>query len=169
MAGSKKKVSANQNETVMLDRKDEGHAEPELIEGDDAMKQARFRIAKVDDELQLIYGIVLEPYTYDTQGDVISEEETMHSAHKYLMNSRLIGLQHKKKAPAVPVESFTAPTDYMLGGQHVKRGSWVMAVKVLDDTLWHDVKAGKYTGFSAGGFGERIEERPVIDFVSDVG
>jgi hypothetical protein len=30
-----------------------------------------------------------------------------------------------------------------------------MTVKILCDEMWNDVKAGKYTGFSIGGYGLR--------------
>jgi DNA adenine methylase len=49
------------------------------------------------------------------------------------------------------LESYLAPADFELNGQQVKQGTWMMAVKVLDDALWQAVKSGELTGFSIGG------------------
>ena len=42
--------------------------------------------------------------------------------------------------------------------QVVKKGSWVISVKVISDRLWKMVKDGELTGFSIGGRGERVAE-----------
>jgi hypothetical protein len=41
--------------------------------------------------------------------------------------------------------------DFTMGQESVKKGSWIIAVKVNDDKLWSDVKSGKLTGFSVAG------------------
>jgi hypothetical protein len=38
-----------------------------------------------------------------------------------------------------------------LNGDTIKAGSWVMSVRVLDDTVWQEVLDGGITGFSIGG------------------
>lgn len=112
-------------------------------------------ILKQDKEQRLVTGVVMEPDTIDTQGDQVSEDEIQKAAHKFLVQSRVMGLQHKKQAPIDVVESFIAPNDTELGGQQVKKGSWIMTVKVIDDELWKSVKKGTYTGFSIGGYAAR--------------
>ena len=114
--------------------------------------QKNSAILKQDEEQQLITGVVMEPDTVDTQGDVVSKEEIQKAAYKFLVKSRTIGLQHKKKGPVDVVESFIVPEDMTMGGQEVKKGSWLMTVKVTDDKVWQNVKDGKYTGFSIGGY-----------------
>jgi hypothetical protein len=49
------------------------------------------------------------------------------------------------------VESFITPAAMKIGGRKVKKGSWIMKVKVTNDQLWKKIKAGKITGFSIGG------------------
>lgn len=115
-------------------------------------------IAKVDAEKRLVYGIVLEPDTVDSQGDVVPADEIERAAHNFMQRSRLIGLQHKRAAPAVPVESYIVQSDHEIGGERVRKGTWVMVVKVLDEELWKQVKAGEITGFSIGGTGVRMTE-----------
>lgn len=113
------------------------------------------KIVKSNHEKKLIYGIVLEPDTVDAHGDIISKEEIEKSCHFYMLNSQTIGLQHEEVAPARVVESYIAPVEFQLGKGQVKKGSWVLAVKVLDDDKWKKVKQGKFTGFSIGAIGNR--------------
>ncbi len=112
-------------------------------------------ITKADAKRQVVVGVVLEPDTVDTQKDTISAEEIEATAHQYLVESRIVGAQHRKKARAEVVESYLAPCDFELGGQKVIKGSWVLGVHVLDSALWQDVEAGHYTGFSVGGVARR--------------
>lgn len=106
---------------------------------------------------QIVYCVVLEPETVDLQGDVISAEEIEKAAHEYMEKHRLIGDAHQEiGVQAVPVESFIAPVDMAVGdGEAIKKGSWVMAIKVNDPELWGAVESGEYTGFSIGGTGIR--------------
>lgn len=116
---------------------------------------ARVRILKADQEQQLVYGVILEPETFDAHGDKVSTEEIQQAAHEYLVKSRIIGRQHSEQANAQLVESNIAPVDYELNSAPVKQGSWVGVVKVLDSKLWADIKDGKVTGFSIGGLAEK--------------
>lgn len=122
-----------------------------------------FPITKADDEARIVYGVVLEPHTTDLQGDVLSIDTIENAAHKYLIEHRTVGDNHSQKARAEVVESYLAPADMELGGQKISKGSWVMAVHVIDDELWKSVKSGDYSGFSIGGTGARtkIEEATI--------
>lgn len=130
---------------------------PPWIKKGKAEYEAKGPIVKVDNEKRIVYGIVLEPETVDSQGDVISSDEIERAAHQFMIDSRIIGESHEYLAEAYPVESFIAPTHLIIGGQRVKKGSWIMGAKIMDDELWEGVKAGEYTGFSVGGFANRIE------------
>lgn len=113
-------------------------------------------ILKRDEEKRLVVGVVLEPGVIDAHNDIVTEEEIEKAAHSFLMRSRVIGLQHSEKGPVDVVESYVAPVDMEVNGEMVRKGSWIMAVKVHGEAVWKDVKAGKYTGFSIGGFAERV-------------
>jgi len=112
-------------------------------------------IIKADDEQQIVTGIVLEPNTIDAHGDEMTADEIEKAAHFFMQHSRTIGDSHKKKAPADLIESYVAPDDFTLNGQKIKKGTWMISVKILDDKVWKQVKDGFYTGFSVGGFGIR--------------
>jgi Putative phage serine protease XkdF len=106
---------------------------------------------------QILYAVVSEPDTVDLHDDVIPADEIEKAAHEYLRNYRVIGVQHEKLADAEVVESFIAPVDYTADdGTLVKKGSWVMAVKVHSAALWAEIEKGAYTGFSIGGQAERV-------------
>jgi hypothetical protein len=112
-------------------------------------------ILKADDDLRIVYGVVLEPDSEDLQGDIIDSDTIEKAAHAYLRESRVVGDSHMVQAEAEVVESYIAPADLQMGEQTVRKGSWIMAVKVHDDELWAAVKKGEMTGFSIGGFGTR--------------
>ena len=109
-------------------------------------------LKKFDLAKRLVYGEVLVPDVEDSQGDVVSAEEIEKAAHEYLRDFRLVGDSHAALAPAEVVESYIAPADFTPeGGELIRKGSWVMVVKIHSDELWEEVKNGGYTGFSIGG------------------
>lgn len=114
------------------------------------LSEMTLKLASVNDEKRLVYGVVLEPDTFDAHGDIISKEEVESAAHDYLISSRLVGDQHVKEAEAAPVESYIAHSDLDFQGSLVKEGSWVMVVKVESDKLWKGIKDKTYNSFSIG-------------------
>lgn len=120
-------------------------------------------ILKIDAEERMVYGIVYEPDVPDAHGDVMSAAEIRKAAHGFMIRYATLegdtGVEHTAKTGRhqLPiVESFIAPADFTLGTQQIRKGTWVMAGKVLDDQLWKGVKGGRYTGWSFEGFGRRV-------------
>jgi hypothetical protein len=59
----------------------------------------------------------------------------------------------------VLVESYIVRDDtgfVMINGRRFPSGTWMMAVVYKDAALWAEIKAGKRTGFSIGGFARRV-------------
>jgi len=134
--------------------------------------KARVGIVKgTNEEKRLVYGVALEPMSIDTWLDFETPETIEETAHKYLLEYRGVGSEHEKEIKAAPVESFIAPMDFWFEGTPqndeylVRKGSWVVVVKVLDAGEWEKVKDGTYTGFSIQGSGVRrpIELLPEIE------
>lgn len=120
-----------------------------------------FAMAKAaDDDERIVTGIVLEPDTIDAQDDIYSAEEVRAAAHTYMEEFQNTGFMHRQQinAKAKVVESYLAPDNFVMAGQQVKKGTWVMAMHVLDDALWAQCKAGQLTGFSIGGSAKRTPE-----------
>jgi len=113
-----------------------------------------------DDE-RYVLGIVLEPEVVDAQGDIYSAEEIRQAAHRFMEEFGGLGVMHRFRVNgAVKVlESYLAPADFEIGETRVRKGTWLLAVRILSDELWEQVKDGRLTGFSIGGSARRVPER----------
>lgn len=56
------------------------------------------------------------------------------------------------------LESYLAPTSFSLDGAQVRKGTWLLALRVLEDDLWGQIKNGELTGLSIGGSAARAPE-----------
>jgi len=112
------------------------------------------------DEERFVYGVVLQPETEDSQKDIYSAEEVRKACHGYLENFGQLGKQHAEiiTGKLKILENFIAPCDFVIGEETVLKGSWVMAIRVVDDDLWTSTKNGDFTGFSIGGTAYRSPE-----------
>lgn len=131
-------------------------------------KRRTLAVMKADQMQQIVYGVVLEPDTVDSQKDYVPAADVELTAHNYLANAilgnntvhkighRLTSGVRSGSPRLVPVESFIAPVDFTYDGvEWVKKGSWVLAAKVLDKKLWQGILDGEFTGWSVGGTGQR--------------
>lgn len=129
-------------------------------------RERRIRMLRKADDLgeqRLVWGIVLEPETVDSQGDIYSADEIARAAHLWMEQFQNTGYMHERlvNEGVRPVESYCAPCDFDLNGQQVKAGTWILCVHVLSDPLWAQVKAGELTGFSIGGYAQRVPAQQV--------
>lgn len=113
-------------------------------------------ILKADEDKRLVTGIVLEPDEVDAHNDTIPADVIEKAAYSFLARynrGTRLGVMHKifGEIGIELVESFIAREDTEMGGQPVKKGSWLMTVKILEDSMWQKVKNGEITGFSIGG------------------
>ena len=149
------------------------------------------KITKTVDDNQIVMGVVLDGYGFDQQNDWIPPFEIQKTAHDWMENSRVIGLQHAGPADAVVLESWLWPypseADYRnamqglphnayataFGSDTVHSGSWVIAVKVRDPATWEAVQNGLITGYSIGGTGLQSpateSSMPQVTFVDKAG
>lgn len=106
-------------------------------------------ISKSVDELREVTGIVLIPEQADLHGDIYSEDEirkAMISFNTLCMNTKL---QHSVDSEAKVIESWQSKSDEVLNNKLVKKGTWLMTMKLPKDE-WELVKKGSFTGFSIG-------------------
>lgn len=54
------------------------------------------------------------------------------------------------------VESYIAPTDMVIKGEPVKKGSWLLGVQ-WTEPIYNKIKSGELTGYSMGGSGDKME------------
>jgi len=108
-------------------------------------------LAKVQAEKRVVMGVVLAPDEVDLQGDIYDAETVEESAHNFLKDVRRMGVMHKQFGKDLHVvESYIAPVDFDLNGRKIRKGTWLLAAKVLDDSIWQAIKKGEITGFSIG-------------------
>lgn len=110
-------------------------------------------IAKNDEDAskKLLYGIVYEPDTEDSYGDLMTRDEIEKTAHEFLEFYRNIDTEHNLLAGAgVVVESYVAPVPFSVGDQTIKAGSWVLVTRASDE-IWDAWQNGDITGYSMFG------------------
>jgi hypothetical protein len=109
--------------------------------------------ATVQKDQRYVLGIVLEPDIVDAQNDTYSAEEIRGAFEKFAEQYRNVGLMHKQviNDRVAIVENYIAPADFQMGDTTIKKGTWLMGVRVNDPDLWSACKDGSITGFSIGG------------------
>lgn len=108
----------------------------------------------IKSEERIVVGVVLEPETVDSQGDIYSEQEVELAADRFMEHYRTFKLMHEGKPindKVTPLQSYTVPADFEINGDKVKKGTWLLKLRVNDETIWQQIKSGKLTGFSIGG------------------
>ncbi|GLF85278.1 hypothetical protein R51_03230 [Bacillus safensis] len=123
-------------------------------------------IAKADDAQRLVYGIVYEPNVADAHGDYMKPEEIEKAAHGFLKDAREIDKQHDfQGGVGEVVESYIAPSDFEMGDEVIKKGSWVLVTKASDE-IWEQIQKGEITGYSMAGtadIGKQEDHKPASD------
>jgi hypothetical protein len=114
----------------------------------------------------LVYAVVLEPDPNngegDAQGHTYTADAVEEAAHFYAQFMSLDD-QHGvfiDRGRARVVESYIAQEAFMLGDQLVKKGSWVMVVKIMDEALWAKVERGEWRAFSVEGYSKHVPLTP---------
>ena len=109
---------------------------------------------------RFVLGIVLEPEVVDAQGDIYSPDEIRQAAHRFMEEFGGLGLMHRMRVngQVKVLESYVSPVDFTAGEATVRKGTWLLAVRILSDALWEQVKSGELTGFSIGGSARRVPE-----------
>lgn len=110
------------------------------------------QVSKSEGEERIASGIVYEPDTLDAHGDFMTEASIRDMAFYYMEKGKIIGLQHQKDASkdVVVLESYLTPFEGVLEGRKIKKGTWMMTVRVNNAKIWQMVKSGQLTGFSFG-------------------
>jgi hypothetical protein len=137
-------------------------------------------IMKTSDAQRVVKGPVLRPDIEDRQGSVISAMDIEEAAHrfmlKYVEGNATTGFMHRDfdraRSRFPVVESYVTtieetiprdnraalPDDKGNGDIVIPKGSWMLAVKVLDEDVWAAVQNGVIKGFSIGAMAKRTYE-----------
>lgn len=134
---------------------------------DTARDDRAIRLLKRDDgdqpDERYVFGVVLVPGETDAQGDAYTADEVRKACHAYMEHfGHRVKIMHKGQAiDGVKVlENYVTKLPEQHGDETFPAGTWMLAVRVEDDTLWEAVKRGEFTGFSMGGTAIRDRLRP---------
>lgn len=121
--------------------------------GSDKMKE--IFIAK-DDVKHEVTGIVYEPNTVDADGDWMTEEDIEEAQRSFVLDNGDIYFHHQEEIDAKPVENWIAPSDIIIKDSNgndvlIKKGTWLMTVKVFNKDMWDKIESGEIKGFSMRG------------------
>lgn len=112
-----------------------------------------YALNKADKDEQIVMGVVYEPDETDSQGDTANEKEIRKAAYQFMEEVQKFKVMHKGNKVKVKVlESYVSPADFTIEEQSIKKGSWLLTVRVLDKKIWKAIKDGKLTGFSMAGY-----------------
>lgn len=129
-------------------------------------KEVVYKDEQGQQEERFILSMVLEPtegegvdFKPDTQDDVYTAEEIRKGCHYWMENGGAIDLMHSWEAMGKNdvriLEVYIAPVDFDNGGEKVLKGSWMLALRIVNDALWQAIKEKKLGAYSIGGVAER--------------
>lgn len=138
-------------------------------DGGNANFQTYGCILKSEAETHYITGIVYEPMVEDTDKNYMTAAEIAKAEKYFTENSGSIDIQHsfETEENVSVVESWITKCDCSINGKEVKKGTWLMTVKVEDDDIWDKVEKGEITGFSMGGVGKYSDEDVDLSDITD--
>lgn len=104
-----------------------------------------------NEELKQVTFVAMLPDSVDLHGDFTSEEEVRKACHSFNSSAQRANLFHRVMTKSFDVvESYIAPTSFVLGDKAVTKGTWLMTLQVHDDELWSLIKSGDVNGISIG-------------------
>ena len=140
---------------------------PAIEENFIALSKHEIELKEVDAEKKILMGAALVPNKQILRADkdgkgyyiYFSEETIKKASELFLMrsNQNNATLEHKEKLNGMSVvESWVIDNPEMDKskeyGFSLPKGTWMIAMKVNNEDIWKDVKAGKVKGFSIEGY-----------------
>ena len=146
---------------------------PAIEENFIALSKHEIELKEVDAEKKILMGAALVPNKQILRADkdgngyyiYFSEDTIKKASELFLMrsNQNNATLEHKEKLNGMSVvESWVIDNPKMDKskeyGFNLPKGTWMISMKVNNEDIWNDVKAGKVKGFSIEGyFADRYE------------
>lgn len=126
-------------------------------------KSVKLLKESLDKEKRLVYGVVIEPKSIDTDKEWTDEHEIENACHAYMKYFQKKGIEHRQEIieGLTLVENYICPSNIVMNGALLKKGSWVMVHYVEDEEIWNNIKSGDLTGYSFEGLGFLVDEKPL--------
>jgi len=125
-------------------------------------KSVKLLKESLDKEKRLVYGVVIEPKSIDTDKEWTDEKEIEIACHNFMKYFQDFGIEHKISLSKglVLVENYINPSNCFINGVMLQKGSWVMVHYVEDEEIWKSIKEGELTGYSFEGLGFLEDKKP---------
>lgn len=107
----------------------------------------------LDEEQRIFTCVALRPNVVDAHGDIYYDEAVKQAGYDFMEFCLNTSLQHEvelTKEDVAVVESYIAPIDMTLGSGEVKKGDWILSLRVHNDAIWEHCKSGTFKGLSVG-------------------
>lgn len=129
---------------------------------EEATEVEKFRIIKSDAPERIVLGIVAEPDEVDSQGDQQNAEEIEKAMNWYMETAQGIVVNTDENHDnddfsAILLQNYVTLTDMSIDGEVIKKGSWLQALR-LDEETWEKIENEEITGFSMAGTARRIQD-----------
>lgn len=120
---------------------------------------------KADGWERIVTGVVADPETVDSYGNIIDAETIRRAALEFMEYFQNMGVNHEKGSDGTPVvlndqirilESWVTRGEETINGRRVPAGAWVLTVRILDDEIWEGVLNGEFVGFSLEAICQRV-------------
>jgi hypothetical protein len=104
-----------------------------------------------NDELMQVTYVAMLPDSTDLTGDYTSAEDVRKAMESFNKSAMRANLFHRVMTDKFHVvESYLAPTDFVLNEIPVAKGTWLMTFQINDENIWKMIKSGDITGISIG-------------------
>ena len=108
-------------------------------------------ISKTEDE-RIVAGVVYAPAETDAHGDFATEEDIREAAYSFMEDLQLFKVNHVGgEVNAHVLETYLAPVDFELQAEKIPKGSWVLISRIVNDSVWQQIKSGELIGYSMAG------------------
>lgn len=99
--------------------------------------------------------VILVPDMVDRNGDIITKDEIIKTAHEFFINisEKKIDVNHEQDTDLPDnvykfVESYITPSDIITDWWIIPTWSWIVGIKFFDNDLWEKVKSWEISGVS---------------------
>lgn len=124
-------------------------------------------VLKLDNERRIAWGwayvsTIKGEIQTDTQGDSISPAEMEKMADRFMASARMAKAMHEGEQIGEVLHSFPLTAEIAKAfGMETDREGWIIGMKIHDDAVWDQMKAGTFKGFSIGG---KAKRKPKKDY-----
>lgn len=146
--------------TVTVTKKQKQKSKP-IIESDEGNKGVTFSVPIIkvmeDGDQRIAFGPVLIPLDEDEgdgQKETYDEEAVEFACHYWMESWQVMTEMHTEELEDKQfsiLECYIAPVEFELNGHTIKKGTWLLMVRIVDDDIWQKIKDGELNAFSIGG------------------